>query len=337
MASITLQTIADQAQTDRGTVSRILSGKGRAAGISQGRIDLVRKIARDLNYRPNAGARSLRIQRHRQVGVLLHADYYRLHIAQFDTLMGFIEEMERIDYAVHVIRLTHPGGDGEDHNLRIFREQMLDGVMLLDSLDAGLAARVEDASSSVIWVNNNRYDATGCLRRDEEGAGQTAARELAKLGYRQAVYVSGNPIGVPHYSYRARRDGFGMEAARLGLKTRFEPLETRTDEAEPLDWLQGLTPDTVLVAATHYHARKLQTVLGYAGLRPGQDVGVACLDEVSETHSTWQTLARVSFDRWRLGVQAASMLRQTIDGDGPPSSITFSCDWRPGQSAPGPR
>lgn len=177
----------------------------------------------------------------------------------------------------------------------------------------------------------------GCLRRDEEAAGRIAANELFKLGYRRAVYIAGTPAGVPHYSHGARHDGFIGEASRLGLDTRFERFENSADETESLGWLEGLRPDDVVVAATHYHARKLQTMLGYAGLRPGRDVGVACLDEVGETRSTWQTLARVSFDRWRLEVQAAAMLRQCIDGDGPPDSITFSCDWRPGQSAPGTR
>lgn len=335
MAGITLQTIADQANTDRGTVSRILSGKGRAAGISQGRIDLVQQIARDLKFRPNAGARSLRIKRHRQVGVLLHANYYRLHLAQFDTLMGFVEEMERFDYAVHVIRLSNPDGDG-DPDLRIFREQMLDGVMLLDSLDEAITKRVEEASSAVIWVNHNRFDATGCLRRDERGAGKTAAHELHQLGYREAIYVDGVPVGVPHFSYHARREGFAGEALPLGLNTRFVRLATSTDESEPIDWLQDIGPQSVIVAATHYHARKLQTLLAYAGLKPGRDVGVACLDEVSETHMTWQTLARVSFDRWRLGAEAASMLKQTIDGKGVPPSIVLPSAWRPGPSAPGP-
>ena len=336
MPTITLQTIADQAKTDRGTVSRILSGKGRKAGISQGRIDLVQQIAKDLKFRPNAGARSLRIKRHRQVGVLLHANSRRLHLAQFDTLMGFVEEMERFDYAVHVIRLSHCDDGGIEHDLRIFREQMLDGVMLLDSLDPSITARVEEASSAVIWVNHNRFDTTGCLRRDESAAGQTAAYELHQLGYREAIYVDGDPFGIPHFSGHARREGFSDEARRLGLHTRFEKLAGTMDESKPIDWLDGIGPETAIVASTYYRARKLQTMLAFAGLRPGQDIGVACLDEASETHSTWETLARVSFDRWLLGVEAASMLKKTIDNNEAPPSITLPSSWHPGLSAPGP-
>ncbi|MEM6333930.1 MAG: LacI family DNA-binding transcriptional regulator [Planctomycetota bacterium] len=336
MANVTLQTIADEAKIDRGTVSRILSGKGRAAGISQGRIDRVQRIARDLKFRPNAGARSLRIKRHRQVGVLLHANSRRLHIAQFDTVMGFVEEMERFDYAVHVIRLSHTDDSDESPDLRIFREQMLDGVMLLDSLDERITDKVEYAASSIVWVNHNRFDTTSCLRRDERAAGEVAATELHRLGYQRAIYIDGKPQGIPHFSHQARREGFLNTAQRSGLAASHETLPTSSTEDQPPDWLRQNDAETVLVAGTHYHARKLQSMLSYLGIRPGRDVGVACLDEVSETHSTWQTLARVSFDRWQLGVQAATMLKQAIDGHNAPPSITISSSWHPGLSAPGP-
>ena len=48
------------------------------------------------------------------------------------------------------------------------------------------------------------------------------------------------------------------------------------------------------------------------GLLPVQDYGLACCDSTFETSLSFSTLARVLFDRFDMGTQAAEMMLQIL-------------------------
>ena len=63
MERVTRADVAREAGLAPSTVSLILNGRGRQVKISEATIARVERIARELNYIPNAAARSLRSSR----------------------------------------------------------------------------------------------------------------------------------------------------------------------------------------------------------------------------------------------------------------------------------
>src|ERR1700747_2226785 len=69
-ARVTLKTIADQLNLTPGTVSAALNNSAAARSIPEHTKQRILAAARELNYRPNFFARSLRLQRTYTIGVI---------------------------------------------------------------------------------------------------------------------------------------------------------------------------------------------------------------------------------------------------------------------------
>jgi len=67
----TLKKIAEKSRVSVPTVSRVLSGKGERYRISQTTIDLVKRMATELNYTANYLASSLRLKRTLTLGLII--------------------------------------------------------------------------------------------------------------------------------------------------------------------------------------------------------------------------------------------------------------------------
>src|SRR6202158_2831575 len=69
--SVSLKSLAEHLGLSKTAVSFVINRSPRAKSIPQRTQDLIRKAARELNYRPNHLARSLRQQRSYTIGVLV--------------------------------------------------------------------------------------------------------------------------------------------------------------------------------------------------------------------------------------------------------------------------
>lgn len=91
----TLQQIAQQAGVTTATVSNVLSGRvqvQRSDAVKRAR--RIRRIARQLGYRPNAAARATRTGRTGCIGMLISANYaYSVHMPDFEN--GVVAELNR--------------------------------------------------------------------------------------------------------------------------------------------------------------------------------------------------------------------------------------------------
>src|ERR1700740_1791517 len=70
-ARVTLKTIADQLNLTPGTVSAALNNSAAARSIPEHTKQRILAAARELNYRPNFFARTLRLKRTFTIGVIL--------------------------------------------------------------------------------------------------------------------------------------------------------------------------------------------------------------------------------------------------------------------------
>lgn len=263
------------------------------------------------------------------------------HLVGYETILGINEGLEGEGLVLAVIRAEDVASTFNSHS-RVFEEHMLDALVVLAEVEDRIAQTVEALVGLCIWVETPQWDDVGCLRRDERFSGAECARRLLDLGYREVVYIA--PPDLPadaarDYS-RDERESGAMEV--LGAS----PATVRRVE---FDWnasaswgrtpelLSSLSRDTGVLVSQETQAKWLVHAASSLGVCPGRDFGLVCCDDSHELSTLWPGLSRVSFDRYGMGVEAAQMVTEALDGGGKPASRKVRGRWCPGNTAWGPR
>jgi LacI family transcriptional regulator len=333
----TLKQIAAEAGVSLYTVSRVLSGQAQQSRISAERTAEIQQIAQRLNFRPNGAARSMRMQRTRQVGVLIRNRPGRsrhTHPLAFETILGVNEGLQLANYVLSIVRLT----DVEDAtHSRVFTENLLDGMIVVDAMPDDVTDVLRRRVKNCLWVDSNIWRDQYCIRRDEHHAGRLAASQAANLGYRDWVWAGLNPGPDRNYSLTERFAGVQEVAQDRGAIVR--SLVIASAYAGTLDpaIFDMLRPQTCVIAYGLYQARSIAHLAASMGKCPGHDFGLLCCDDSHDTHRMWPGLSRVTFDRFEMGLQAAQMmLRLLEDPEGDFTSQKLRGSWHAGNTAWGP-
>jgi DNA-binding LacI/PurR family transcriptional regulator len=210
----TIKDVARAAGVAPSTVSRVLAGSSR---ISPGTQEKVRATMRELNYHPNAIARSLVHKATHTIGLVIARPAEQAFANPF-----FPEVMRGIGSVLYAegysLMLTMTAGPAEERSacMRMLRQRRVDGVILTSSrlhdeliddlineeFPAVLIGRLSDLRP-VTWVNN-----------DNVAVGQMAVEHLISRGHRRIALIG----GPPELTVTAdRRQGYGEALYRAGL------------------------------------------------------------------------------------------------------------------------
>jgi LacI family transcriptional regulator len=341
-SAVTLAQLAQEAGVSVGTVSRVLNGKNKETWQSTSkRAEHIRAIARARNYRPHAAARAMRGNKTMTVGVLIRNNPAQRFVASIETqeaLLGISEVMEEAGYLVSIIRIEEVA-KGLCSESRIFREHVVDGIIVAWGLSQSVEAEVEALVPHCIWMDCNTWRPRRCLRRDERAAGQMAAQALVDLGYRKLIwYAAATSNWDYHYSYTHRLAGVMEVADRLGLQV--EVVDRTSDQLyrTPEVLQRWFRPEVGLITYNSYNARWLSHTAAGMGLCPGYDFGIVSCDDTRDTAVRWPGLSRARYDRLALGRKAAEMMIALLENpQAPCPSQIVASRWLPGNSAWGPR
>lgn len=181
----TLKQIAERAGVSVRTVSVILNGKAVEQKLSAKQVENVTRIAREMNYRPNALARAVRVRRTFQIGVLVR-ELSNPHTGQI------IEAIERNLIARRfkmLLGLTSGSLEIAKAYLGDFSHGMVDGILNMDPFvteDIIAGERV-----SVPYLNFLRPSPHFALKLDWKQGIELALDHLWGLGHRRIGFLSG--------------------------------------------------------------------------------------------------------------------------------------------------
>jgi DNA-binding LacI/PurR family transcriptional regulator len=202
------------------TVSYALSGKRSIAEATRLRID---EAVRQLDYRPNAGARMLKGTRTNILALSapLHAGTYApAHMA---FVLSVATAARKFDY--DVLLLTQD--EATSGLRRVARSSLVDGIILLDVSTVDVRTdlvRELGIPAAVIGVPRDTTGLT-CVDLDFAEAGALSVRHLVEQGHRNIGLLGQVPLVYERGSnFPARfRDGFLAEAERQGVSVGFLP------------------------------------------------------------------------------------------------------------------
>lgn len=337
-----LKAIAERAGVSVETVSRVLNGRYRQAQQrGRERVAHVQAIARDLGYQPNAAARAMLTRRTLQVGVVLAVDAKSqlAHASAAEAVFGINSVLAPAGYVMSLVPVPSLSTAGEQES-RALRERVLDGMVLMDELPAGLLAALRRIRLPKVWVNVAAAGRHDTVSRNEQAAGACCVAALGELGYRRIIYIDRR--GGTHFSFAARRQGALQRAQALGMAVEVMELALPTGESAttPAFW-SVFSPGAALVVADSYLARRLQVELSMQGFGAGRHYALTCCDDSDELNETFPELARASFDRFGMGARAATMMLEKLAAGLPGQGrqlqhkpVVLEPQWRSRRSAP---
>ncbi|GAL14592.1 sucrose operon repressor ScrR LacI family [Vibrio astriarenae] len=301
--------VARLAGVSQATVSRVLSGKGYTKEETKQKV--MDAIAQ-LNYRPNAYARTLNNSRANLIGILLPSANYPIYL---ELLNHLVQACKAKGFTVLLI----PGELNEEENYSITNllQYKVDGIITASAHHrTNLYYECNLLGLPVVQVMRVDVESDcSYAASDNYGAGELAASEMLKRGGQDFLYITGH---LPSKTNDDRYNGFASEIESvLGHRPDNFAAHFDYEASKPIirkRLKQKGAPDSVL-CATDVIAYAFMDVARYEfGYKIPEDIQVIGYDDLEQ--SSWSGYELTSFRQniKRLSNEAVALLEQQING-----------------------
>jgi LacI family transcriptional regulator len=299
-------------------VSVVLNGARSNTRVSDATRRRILTIAADLNYAPNAMARSLKRQRTNTIGVLFTwAGHRTIHNMYSVTVLdGIVEGAAAAGY--HVLLYTQRWHNAEVSTIG-FSDHRADGVVVVaprensdvvSGLTAlGLRTALVSSVSEIPDIPSVDVDNRAGIR--------LAMEHLWKLGHTNIGYVG---YGTDRHSMRERIETFHREMTAYKLPVHEShvraDLHPSLESASILSILQLSDRPTALIAANDDLAAVVIDCARQIGISVPEQLSVIGFDDILVASLTTPKLTTIRQPLFEMGRQAASLLIESIEGRG---------------------
>lgn len=314
MSRVNQKSLASLAGVSRATVSRALANH---PAISPAVSEHIRDLARRMNYRPNAAARSFVTRRNNSIGLIL-CDR-SLVVPVYGKLSAAVAAATQ-ELGLKLQFSLCSSADLKQNDLPpMFRDDGIDGVLLVGSVPDSLLERIASWSMPFVMIGT-RQGVAGInqIAGDPVAGGAIAAEHLLQLGHRRFGILVGPRNRAIHADYW---EGFTRACRRAGLSA--EELERSTEEVltndaiEPMQRLMSRVPDlTALFADTDLIAWQAAQYLRTIGRSVPAQVSVIGAGNVLDLPNPDIRLTTVDTRLDEMGRAAVQRLRELISNVG---------------------
>jgi DNA-binding LacI/PurR family transcriptional regulator len=196
--NISIKDVARLAECSHSTVSRALAD---SPSINRNTAEKIRRIAREVGYRPNTIGRSLATKRTRTIGFVVTtvADPFVAEVAA-----GIEDVARQHNYAVFLAN-SNADPEREVAVVRSFQERRVDGVIVMASRVGSLyMPLLEELECPIMLVDDQHPgEYAHSISIDDRGGARLVTSHLAGLGHRRIAYIGD-------------RDGMQSDVDRMG-------------------------------------------------------------------------------------------------------------------------
>lgn len=294
------------------TVSRVANDHPRVLPETRER---VLEAMRELGYRPNRAARSLKSGRFRSIGFVT---FNLTTVGNARTLDAVASASEAAGYTTTLLSIADPTQLNVVGAFGRLEEQAVDGIILVMSAEVGpLDDLTLTAGLPLVIVDSDAHLPYSIVDTDQEQGSRIALEHLLALGHRDIVHVSGP---AKSFSATRRAEAYRHTLAQAGLPV--HPVrEGDWSTASGLDVGRRIMESdelpTAVFASNDQMALGVMHAIHEKGLRVGEDISVVGFDDIDEAKAYWPALTTVHQNFDEVGRQATGMLLQLIDGQQP--------------------
>src|SRR5246500_2454835 len=308
--AITLKRVADHVGLTPGTVSSVLNDAPSSRSIPQRTKNRILAAARELNYRPNFFAQSLRKKRTYTIGVIVE----EIGDAYGSLVISGVEQYLRSKNFFFLTVVHRHDPELLDRYAQILLERGVEGFLTVD-----MQLREAPPLPTVAVAGHKTFPGVTNIVLDHHHAARIALQHLLDLGHSKIAFMKGSRFS----SDSEDRWNAILEVAReLQIEVKPElTVQIDIDDATPqLGYpfakrlLERRAPFTALFAYNDISALGAIRAFQEAGLRVPQDVSVVGFDDIQGAAYNTPSLTTVRQPLTRMGTIAAQTLLERIEG-----------------------
>jgi LacI family transcriptional regulator, galactose operon repressor len=308
-SAVTLKAVAQHLGLTAGTVSAVLNNSSAARSIPEHTRNRVLAAARELNYRPNFLARSLRVQRTFSIGVIAEeiGDAYGGMVVS-----GIEAYLSERNYFFFTVAHRHDAKLLETYS-QMLLARGIEGLITIDTsiLETPLLPTVAVAG-------HQRVENVTNITLDHHRAAELGLRHLKQLGHSRIAFLKGQEKSSDSAT---RWNAIEQAAQKFGitihpnLVLQLEGTESTPELGYPYGkaLLARNIPFTALFAYNDISAIGAMRAFQEAGLRVPEDISVVGFDDISLAAFSIPNLTTVRQPLLKMGRIAAQTLIDRIE------------------------
>lgn len=317
-----IKELAELAGVSPGTVSRALSDSGLISAKTRERI---KELAAKHDFRPNAMARNLRIQKTGAIGVLIplgHETGQHISDPFFITMLGLLADaLTEQGYDLMLSRVIPSDAGWLD---RIVDSGRVDGLIIIGQSDQSavldrVAARYRPM---VVWGGHMPQQVHCSVGSDNFKGGDLAASHLIERGCKRIAFL-GDPkaleIGQRLEGCRAAMARAGLSEGLTVFPAHLVAEAAQTDIAAFLG--TGQHRPQGIVAASDVVAMSALRALSERGIAVPDDIRVIGYDDLALAELTVPRLTTIRQDLTKGAAALIDLLLRRIAGEDTPSLV----------------
>ena len=309
-----LRDIARELGVSAATVSRALHGSKE---ISRGMRERVQLLAKQMNYRPNPFAMSLRHNAPHTIGVMMPDIVTHFYAS---ILKGIEETAVSNDYFV-IITSSNESFEHEKRNLENLANLRVEGIIAClsqETTDYSRFLALKDIGLPLVFFDRVCLtDQFSSVIADGDLSAQVATQHLIDSGSRRIAFIG----GANHLDIVKRRKHGYLEALRQNRMA----IEPELVECRKIDYDEGKiatekllalsNPPDAILAMNDTLAFAAMEVIKSHGLRIPDDV--ALIGYTDERHANYvePKLSAISHQTYKMGQYACQLMLDQIHGD----------------------
>lgn len=308
----TIYEVARRAGVSHQTVSRYLRNMGP---FRPGTKERVEQAIRELNYRPNAAARTMRTRRTGILTVILPS---QVNAFPTSTLAAAAEVAHGCGYYMEISVLEGSAQDRARHATELIQSGRVEGVLSLSALP-GMAERPQGPDSAALTILDHFDDnLRGIGPLTDASIMREIVKTLADLGHQHLLHIAGPRDWT---SACARHRVFEEAVGEFGLISEGVVGGGWAPEVgyQAVSELDPRSPVTAVIAANDYVAMGAMRAAYDRGWQVPARLSITGWDDLDTGRYATPSLSTVAVDREGQGRQAMRRLIALVRGEEPPS------------------
>lgn len=312
----TIKDLAKQAGVSVTTVSRALNGY---SDVSEETRKKIKRVAEELNYRPNAAARSLVTRKTNTIGVILSEisrDGAKDSLA-FEILCGINDRAVELDYDILLLS-TNPKKQLSKSYADLCKERNVDGAILsgLRVNDPYLHEVLQDTSFPCVLIDIPVAEQNvGHVTTDNVRGAHTAVQHLLRLGHRHIAMINGHDEASVS---RERLEGYKRALAEHGAAFREDLVYNGGFKEEggfsAMHQILHRHPEvTAVFSASDLMVLGALRALEQIGRKVPGSMSIVGYDDIAIASYCSPPITTIRQDRYEMGYQAAQLLIDMLE------------------------
>lgn len=311
-----LADIAKALGVSKTLVSMVLNGKGDDNGINEDTQKRVWAKARELNYKPNIMARSLRTGRSQTIGLIV-ADISNAFYAEMCRAVE--DAASKRGYNV-LFGSSDEKADKEQQLIQMLRDRLVDGIILSTTLqnNEDIKELKEDGYPLVLIDRFIPGEDTPFVTADNYQGSKEAVELLVSKGLQRIACLKISPSHLTSITERVRGYRDALEGAGLSydeslvLEIPYDSIEASIQEKVP-PLLRGKEPIQGLFALNNSLATAFLKAVQATDLQIPKDISVVSFDDIELFDLYQPTITAVRQPVREMGTQAVGILLDKIE------------------------